>query len=55
MSKMLIDAGVNVVLASELGLDASTLLQQHKVTTIVAKTGTSVEEAVRKALSDVEK
>jgi predicted Fe-Mo cluster-binding NifX family protein len=53
--KMLIDAGVNMVLATELGPGASALLQQHNVTTIAAKSGTSVKEAVRKVLSDIEK
>ena len=53
--KMLIDAGVNVVLATELGPGASSLLQQHKITIITAKSGTGVKEAVRKALSDIEK
>ena len=53
--KMLIDTGVNVVLATELGPGASALLQQHKITTITAKSGTSVKEAIRKALSDIEK
>jgi predicted Fe-Mo cluster-binding NifX family protein len=53
--KMLIDAGVNLVLATELGPGASALLEQHKITTITAKSGTSVKEAVKKALSDIEK
>jgi len=53
--KMLIDTGVNVVLATELGPGASALLQQHKIATITVKSGTSVKEAIRKALSDIEK
>lgn len=53
--KMLIDAGVNMVLATELGPGASALLQQHNVTAIAAKSGTSVKEAVREALGDIEK
>jgi len=53
--KMLIDAGVNLILATELGPGASALLEQHKVTTIAVESGTIVEESVRKALSDIEK
>ena len=53
--KMLIDVGVNLVLATELGPGASTLLQQHNITTITVKSGTSVEESLRKTLSDIVK
>ena len=53
--KMLIDAGVNMVLAAELGPGASALLVQHNVTTITVKPDTHVEETVRKALSKIEK
>ena len=53
--KMLIDAGVNMVLATELGPGASALLEQHNVTTIAVKPGIGVEESVRKALSEIEK
>lgn len=53
--KMLIDAGVNMVLATELGPGASALLEQHDVATIAVKPGTSVKESVRKALNEVEK
>lgn len=53
--KMLIDAGVNMVLATELGPGASTLLEQHNITTISVKPGTGVQESVRKALSKIEK
>jgi len=53
--KMLIDGGVNLVLATELGPGASTLLQQHNITTIAVKSGTSVEESLRKTLSEIVK
>ena len=53
--KMLIDAGVNMVLATELGPGASALLEQHDVATIAVKPGTSVKKSVRKALKKVEK
>ena len=52
--KMLIDSGVNMVLASELGPGASALLEQHNVTHIAVKPGTSVKESIGKALSEFE-
>ena len=52
--KMLVDEGVNMVLATELGPGASALLEQHNVTTIAVKPSTGVEESVRKALSEIE-
>jgi predicted Fe-Mo cluster-binding NifX family protein len=45
---------VNMVLASELGPGASALLEQHNVTHIAAKPGTSVKESIGKALSEFE-
>jgi predicted Fe-Mo cluster-binding NifX family protein len=48
--KMLVDEGVKVVLANELGLGASELLKQHNVTVIPTKPGTNVEAAIKKAL-----
>jgi len=53
--KMLIDAGVSIVIVTELGPGTSTLLEQHDVATIAVKPGTSVKESVRKALNEVEK
>jgi len=53
--KMLIDADVNLVLASELGPGASALLKQHNITTTAAKPGTDVENSVKEALSKIEK
>ena len=53
--KMLIDAGVNMVLAAGLGPGASVLLEQHNVATITVKPDTNVEKTVRKALSKIEK
>jgi predicted Fe-Mo cluster-binding NifX family protein len=53
--KMLIDAGVNMVLATELGPGALALLEQHDVATMAVKPGTSVKHSVRKALNKVEK
>jgi len=48
--KMLIDDGVEVVLANELGVGASEILEQHNIIYIQAKPGTNVGEAVKKAL-----
>jgi len=48
--KMLIDEGVKVVLANELGFGASELLKQHNVTVIQVKPGTNVRDATKKAL-----
>jgi predicted Fe-Mo cluster-binding NifX family protein len=48
--KMLIDENVEVVLANELGIGASELLKQHKVTIIPVKPGTNVEDATKKVM-----
>jgi len=48
--KMLIDEGVKVVLANELGFGAAELLKQHNVTVIPVKPGTNVRDATKKAL-----
>lgn len=46
--KMLADEGVEVVLANELGIGASELLKEHKITFKQAKPETKVEEAIKK-------
>jgi len=48
--KMLVDEGVEVVLANELGIGASELLKQHNITVIPVKPGTNVAEATKKVL-----
>jgi predicted Fe-Mo cluster-binding NifX family protein len=48
--KMLVDEGVEVVLANELGIGASELLKQHNITIIPVKPGTNVGDATKKAL-----
>ena len=48
--KMLVDEGVEVVLANELGMGASELLKQHDITIIPIKPDTNVAEATKKAL-----
>ena len=47
---MLVDEGVQVVLAHELGIGASDLLKQHNITVVPVKPGTSVADATKKAL-----
>jgi predicted Fe-Mo cluster-binding NifX family protein len=53
--KMLIDAGVNTVIAAEFGPGVSTLLNQHEVTKIKVNAGSSVSESLKNALSQVQK
>lgn len=53
--KMLVDSGVNTVLAGELGPGASALLEQHKVNRIAVKPGTTVRESIREALTRTKK
>ena len=48
--KMLIDDGVEVVLANELGVGASEILEHHNIIFIPAKSGANVEETAKKAL-----
>lgn len=49
--KMLIDSGVNVVIAAEFGPGVSSLLDQHKVTKIKVRAGSSVLESLKTASS----
>jgi predicted Fe-Mo cluster-binding NifX family protein len=53
--KMLIDSGVNMVIAAEFGPGVSTLLDQHKITKITVQAGSSVSESLKNALSQVQK
>jgi predicted Fe-Mo cluster-binding NifX family protein len=46
--KTLVDDGVDVVLASELGVGASDILRQHNIMYIQAKPGTNVGDAIKK-------
>ena len=47
--KMLIDEGVDVVIANELGIGATELLKQHNIKHMPAKPNTKVGEALREA------
>ncbi len=51
--KMLIDTGVNVVIAAEFGPGVSTLLDQHNVTKITVHAGKSVAESIKEALAKI--
>lgn len=51
VAKMLIDAGVNMVIAAEFGPGVTTLLDQHKVTKIKVNAGSSISESIKNALS----
>jgi predicted Fe-Mo cluster-binding NifX family protein len=48
--KMLLDEGVNIVIAAEFGPGVNTLLDQHKVTKITVAAGTSVKQSIRELL-----
>jgi len=48
--KTLIDDGVEMVIANELGVGASEILEQHNITYMQTKPGSNVEEAVKNAL-----
>jgi predicted Fe-Mo cluster-binding NifX family protein len=51
--KMLIDSGINTVIATEFGPGISTLLDQHKIIKIKASAGESVLESVKIFMHDV--
>jgi predicted Fe-Mo cluster-binding NifX family protein len=53
--KMLLDKGVNIVVATEFGPGVSTLLDQHKVRKITATAGTSVAQSLKELLVKAEK
>jgi predicted Fe-Mo cluster-binding NifX family protein len=48
--KTLIDDGVEMVIADELGIGASEILENHNIKYVSAKPGTNVEKAVNKAV-----
>ena len=48
--KMLIDEGVQIVLANQLGIGASELLKQHKITVKATEPKTKVKVALETAL-----
>lgn len=45
--KLLIDEGVDIIMAGEFGLGASTLLEQHKISKIKIQQGTLVKDAIK--------
>jgi predicted Fe-Mo cluster-binding NifX family protein len=48
--KTLIDDGVEIVIANELGIGASEILDDHNITYVPAKPGTNVAKALDKVL-----
>ena len=50
--KMLIDDGVNTVVAAEFGPGVLSLLDQHKVTRITVPAGTTVAQSIKELLSE---
>ena len=53
VTKMLGEAGVNIVAASEVGPGASTLLEIYNIKKISVKPGMQVTEAIKKALQEI--
>ena len=51
--KMLNDECVTVVIANELGIGASELLKQHKITLVPTKPETKVEDAIKNVIQHV--
>jgi predicted Fe-Mo cluster-binding NifX family protein len=49
--KMLLDEGVNTVVAAEFGPGVLTLLDQHKVTKITVAAGTRVAQSIKELLT----
>ena len=52
--KMLIDAGVNMILVTELGPGASALLEQHNVAAITVQPSISVRDSIEEVLDKAE-
>ena len=50
--KMLVDAGVDFVITSELGIGASTLLQQHNIKWHIVRPGTKVRDAIEELIRE---
>ena len=51
--KTLIDNGVKVVIANDLGIGASEILQNHKIKHVQARPGVNVKNVVEKALETI--
>jgi len=52
--KALVDMGVKAVVGPEFGVSVETMLKEHGVVAVTAKSGVGVREAVAKALREVE-
>ena len=55
VAKMLIDSGVNMVIAAEFGPGISTLLDQHKVSKVTVHAGDSVAKSIKDAVARIQK
>jgi predicted Fe-Mo cluster-binding NifX family protein len=53
--KELVDSKVDLVIAPQLGHGASSILEHHGITMILAKAGTKVTEAIEDALKKAQK
>jgi predicted Fe-Mo cluster-binding NifX family protein len=53
--KTLIDNGVEVVIATEIGVGASEILKQHNIIYIQAKPGTNAQKVIKNALRTYKK
>jgi predicted Fe-Mo cluster-binding NifX family protein len=51
--KELVDNEINLVISSELGPGASSILKHHHITAVTVKAGTTVSEAVENALKEM--
>ena len=51
--KTLIDNRVKIVIANELGIGASEILENHKITHVQVNPGTNVKKAIDKALETI--
>jgi predicted Fe-Mo cluster-binding NifX family protein len=50
--KELVDSEVDLVIAPQLGVGASSILEHHNITLVLAEAGTEIIEAVRHALKE---
>ena len=50
--KTLVDAGVDFVITSELGIGVSTLLQQHNIKCRIVRAGTKMRDAIEELIRE---
>ena len=54
VSKMLIDKGVDIMIAREFGPGVYTLLDQHKITMLTVKSGSTVTDALNESMKHIQ-